>query len=76
MLVTNRDNGQSILPMECPYLNRAALLATIGAQPAPAKHFTLRRKPKSAALKAELFQKGREVEVQSLLNAIRWLFNL
>lgn len=44
--------------MECPYLNRGALLATIGAQPAPAKHFTLRRKPKSAALKAELFQKG------------------
>jgi negative elongation factor A len=44
--------------MECPYLNRGALLATIGTQPAPAKHFTLRRKPKSAALKAELFQKG------------------
>ncbi|CAB4036607.1 negative elongation factor A, partial [Paramuricea clavata] len=46
--------------MECPYLNRGALLATIGAQPAPAKHFTLRRKPKSAALKAELFQKATE----------------
>ena len=44
--------------MESPYLNRGALHATIGAQPAPAKHFTLRRKPKSAALKAELFQKG------------------
>ena len=30
----------------------------MGAQPAPPKHFTLRRKPKSAALRAELFQKG------------------
>ena len=31
----------------------------MGVQPAPPKHFTLRRKPKSAALRAELFQKGR-----------------
>ena len=58
MLVTSSKNQRTLLPMECPYLNRGALLATIGAQPAPAKHFTLRRKPKSAALKAELFQKG------------------
>lgn len=48
--------------MECPYLSRNSLMATIGSQPPPGKHFTLRRKPKSAALKAELFQKGK-VEV-------------
>ena len=52
------DGGSSLLPLECLYLNRTALVATVGHQPPLPKHFTLRRKPKSAALRAELTQKG------------------
>lgn len=54
------DCGSSFLPLECLYLNRSALVAMVGPQPAPPKHFTLRRKPKSAALRAELTQKASE----------------
>jgi negative elongation factor A len=46
-----------MLPMECQFLNKTALIATTGQQPLPTKHFALKRKPKSAALRAELLQK-------------------
>lgn len=52
------DGGSNLLPLECLYLNRTALVAMVGPQPPLPKHFTLRRKPKSAALRAELTQKG------------------
>ena len=40
------------------YLNTNAFIAQIGSKPhQPVKHFTLRRKPKSAALRAELLHK-------------------
>jgi len=42
-------------------LNKTALTSTFGSQPPPAKNFTLRRKPKSAALRAHLTQKASEV---------------
>ncbi|KAJ7381336.1 hypothetical protein OS493_001461 [Desmophyllum pertusum] len=54
------DGGSSLLPLECLYLNRTALVAMVGPQPPLSKHFTLRRKPKSAALRAELTQKASE----------------
>ena len=46
-----------MLPMECQFLNRTALIAATGQQPLPIKHFALKRKPKSATLRAELLQK-------------------
>ena len=46
-----------MLPMECQFLNKTALIATTGQQPLPVKHFALKRKPKSATLRAELLQK-------------------
>lgn len=46
-----------ILPLECLYLNKNALNAQVGHISQHAKHFTLKRKPKSAALRAELLQK-------------------
>ena len=57
-LVAQADNGPPLLPLECPYLNRTAFHTLVGQQPALPKHFTLKRKPKSAALRAELTQKG------------------
>ncbi|KAF0290733.1 Negative elongation factor A [Amphibalanus amphitrite] len=53
-----------LLPLECHYLNRAALAATTGQLPQPEKHFSLRRKPKSAALKLELLQKAQDISAQ------------
>ena len=47
-----------MLPLECHYLNKSALVSVVGQQPPPTKHFTLKRKPKSAALRAELLQKS------------------
>ncbi|EEC07116.1 negative elongation factor A, putative, partial [Ixodes scapularis] len=47
----------NILPLECLYLNKHALTALVGQLPQPVKHFALKRKPKSAALRAELLQK-------------------
>ena len=46
-----------MLPMECQFLNKTALIAATGQQPLPVKHFALKRKPKSATLRAELLQK-------------------
>ncbi|KAF5303498.1 hypothetical protein FQA39_LY09961 [Lamprigera yunnana] len=50
-----------MLPMECHYLNKGALVSVVGQQPAPIKHFTLKKKPKSALLRAELLQKSSDV---------------
>ena len=62
------DSGSSFLPLECLYLNRSALVAMVGPQPPLSKHFTLKRKPKSAALRAELTQKGTFFIVDKYLN--------
>lgn len=56
-LVT-KHSDLGMLPLECQYLNKPALVLMVGQQPAPVKHFTLKRKPKSAALRAELLQKS------------------
>lgn len=46
-----------MLPLECRYLNKSALTTLAGPLAPPAKHFQLKRKPKSATLRAELLQK-------------------
>lgn len=48
----------TMLPLECLYLNKNAMTALFGPQPLPEKHFTLIRKPKSAAIRAELMQRS------------------
>ncbi|CAG2227415.1 NELFA [Mytilus edulis] len=53
--------GARMLPLECQFLNKTALIAATGQQPQPIKHFALKRKPKSAILRAELLQKSTEV---------------
>ncbi|XP_045475650.1 negative elongation factor A [Harmonia axyridis] len=47
-----------MLPMECHYLNKSALVSVVGNRPEPLKHFTLRKKQKSAVLRTELLQKS------------------
>lgn len=48
----------AMLPLECLYLNKNAMTALFGPQPLPEKHFTLIRKPKSAAIRVELMQRS------------------
>uniref|UniRef100_A0A182PEH6 HDAg domain-containing protein n=1 Tax=Anopheles epiroticus TaxID=199890 RepID=A0A182PEH6_9DIPT len=60
LVVKNADLG--MLPLECQYLNKSALVSVVGQQTTPVKHFTLKRKPKSAALRAELLQKSSDAQ--------------
>ncbi|XP_020286793.1 negative elongation factor A isoform X2 [Pseudomyrmex gracilis] len=53
-----KQNDPAMLPLECHYLNKTALTSVVGQIPTPTKHFTLKRKPKSAALRTELLQKS------------------
>ena len=48
------DQNDSVLPLECHFLNKNAFISVVGHQPQPSKHFSLKRKPKAAALKADL----------------------
>ncbi|ODM93080.1 Negative elongation factor A [Orchesella cincta] len=48
----------NLLPLECHYLNKNALQSVVGTQKQPVKHFTIKRKSKSANLRAELLQKA------------------
>nr|CAG4640997.1 EOG090X08WB [Eulimnadia texana] len=57
-----KHGDSTMLPLECPYLNKTALYTVVGQQPQPPKHFTLKRKPKSAALRAELLQKSSDAQ--------------
>lgn len=49
--------ASAMLPLECQYLNKSALNTLVGPLTPPVKHFQLKRKPKSATLRAELLQK-------------------
>ncbi|XP_022123428.1 negative elongation factor A [Pieris rapae] len=60
LLAKHSDLG--LLPLECLYLNKNALVSVVGQQPNPVKHFTLKRKPKSVALRSELLAKAAEVQ--------------
>ena len=57
-LKKNAEKQHLVLPLECHYLNKNAFLEVVGPPPQNVKHFTLRRKPKAAALKAELSNKS------------------
>uniref|UniRef100_A0A8C6U5R3 Negative elongation factor complex member A n=1 Tax=Neogobius melanostomus TaxID=47308 RepID=A0A8C6U5R3_9GOBI len=56
--------ASSMLPLECQYLNKSALTTLVGPLTPPVKHFQLKRKPKSATLRAELLQKSTETAQQ------------
>ena len=58
-----------VLPLECHYLNKNAFMSVVGHQPQAIKHFTLRRKPKAAALRAELLNKSSEAANKMKTNA-------
>ncbi|ALC47896.1 Nelf-A [Drosophila busckii] len=60
-LVT-KHSDLGMLPLECQYLNKNALMSVVGQQPAPVKHFTLKRKPKSAQLRTELLHKSADAQ--------------
>ncbi|XP_021962478.1 negative elongation factor A [Folsomia candida] len=55
-----RGKDLNLLPLECLYLNKNALATVVGQQKSPVKHFSLKRKPKSALLRAELIHKANE----------------
>ncbi|KAI4808650.1 negative elongation factor A isoform X1 [Pseudochaenichthys georgianus] len=56
--------ASNMLPLECQYLNKSALTTLVGPLTPPVKHFQLKRKPKSATLRAELLQKSIETAQQ------------
>ncbi|KAM4809033.1 negative elongation factor A [Rhinophrynus dorsalis] len=56
--------ASAMLPLECQYLNKNALTTLAGPLAPPVKHFQLKRKPKSATLRAELLQKSTETAQQ------------
>lgn len=58
--IVKRHADKNILPLECLYLNKNALTSQVGSIAVPTKHFNLKRKPKSAALRAELLAKSSE----------------
>ncbi|XP_036323555.1 negative elongation factor A [Rhagoletis pomonella] len=51
-----------MLPLECLYLNKNALVSVVGQQQNPVKHFTIKRKPKSANLRTELLHKSADAQ--------------
>ncbi len=51
-----------MLPLECHFLNKNAFISAVGHMPQAVKHFSLRRKPKAAALKADLVHKSKEAQ--------------
>lgn len=60
--LVNKNNDLRMLPLECQYLNKPALTALVGNQPAPTRHFVLKRKPKSTILRSELMQKSADAQ--------------
>ncbi|XP_056604575.1 negative elongation factor A isoform X2 [Triplophysa dalaica] len=60
----NECEASAMLPLECQYLNKSALTTLVGPLTPPIKHFQLKRKPKSATLRAELLQKSTETAQQ------------
>lgn len=60
--LVNKTNDLRMLPLECQYLNKPALTALVGNQPAPMRHFVLKRKPKSTILRTELMQKSADAQ--------------
>merc|ERR1719348_2196862 len=70
VLKKHGDQSDLVLPLECHFLNKNAFISVVGHQPQPTKHFGLKRKPKAAALKADLMQRSQEAanKAESQLN--------
>ncbi|CAK9300845.1 unnamed protein product [Gordionus sp. m RMFG-2023] len=61
----NHNVTPSLLPLESLYLNKNALQSITGYQPTYTKYFALKRKPKSAILRAEMLQKASDAHIQA-----------
>ncbi|XP_076028765.1 negative elongation factor A-like [Oratosquilla oratoria] len=60
--MVRKHSELGLLPMECNYLNRNAFVSAAGQQPPLTKHFTLKRKPKAAALRVELLNRSADAQ--------------
>ncbi|XP_053630544.1 negative elongation factor A [Cherax quadricarinatus] len=60
--LVKKHSELGLLPMECNYLNRNAFMAAAGGQAPLTKHFALKRKPKAAALRAELLNRSADAQ--------------
>ncbi|VVC31515.1 Hypothetical protein CINCED_3A019474 [Cinara cedri] len=58
--IVRKNMDYTMLPLECLYLNKSALVNVVGPPPTAVKHFNLKRKPKAAAIKAELMNKAND----------------
>ncbi|XP_076436250.1 negative elongation factor A-like [Babylonia areolata] len=63
-----RVGGGAMLPLECQYLNKKALDHTTGQIPQFTRYFQIKRKPKSATLRAEIVSKSSEVAANKKKN--------
>lgn len=57
------ERGDTVLPIECHFLNKNAFISVVGQPAQTQKHFSLKRKAKAAALKAELINKSQVREL-------------
>uniref|UniRef100_H2YIS0 HDAg domain-containing protein n=1 Tax=Ciona savignyi TaxID=51511 RepID=H2YIS0_CIOSA len=60
----NETDAFSSLPLECRLVNKSSLQSLVGSLPPLSRHFALKRKPKSAALRADLLHKSSEAVSQ------------
>ncbi|KNC31580.1 Negative elongation factor A [Lucilia cuprina] len=60
--LVSKHSDLGMLPLECQYLNKNALVSVVGQQPNTVKHFTIKRKPKSATLRTELLHKSADAQ--------------
>jgi len=60
----NETNHFSTLPLECKLVNKLSFKSLVGQLPSLPTHFTLKKKPKSAALKNDLMKRANEASNQ------------
>ena len=76
LCAVKESSGARLLPLECQYLSKPALTQTAGNVPPPVKYFSFKRKPKSAALRADViskceFEKKLNRLLKSILNPLK-----
>lgn len=59
LVAVNETNHFSTLPLECKLVNKLSFKSLVGQLPSLPTHFTLKKKPKSAALKNDLMKRGK-----------------
>ena len=65
-----------MLPLECQYLNKQALNQTAGQIAQLTRHFQIKRKPKSATLRAEIVTKCKLFLCWKLLDFTQGVFGV